>query len=444
MDDRFKQVVMPDGGGNSDPLGTALNRVNRPKPKPNTPKVVNKQKTPAITTPAPTPIRFEASQSAVSSLPAFEAPEIYTPDYGKLQSDFDTMIAGFEDLKNSYAQSSETSKTELSNQLTSLLGEIDTSRTKNRRSLGEAQRVIQEDAFDRQRALDQQMSARGLGGSGLAQLAGIKERMATGQNISQTTQAFYENEESLIKAIDKAQTNYNTSIQKVNDSLHTALATINNQQNALRSDYSQQVMALERQVIADLNSAKQAKLMYDMQVADYSLRKQQADAEILNAERQYQLQLADFGLRKQQANAQIRNADRQYQLQLEEIRRANEQPAIGRTDIETIMMTANSDRARENALLDLGFSASEVRGIISEFSSRFGANFNPYGSVASLVSMGVPYDNALTLAQQMAGGGNQSNTSNTNVNTNNQRSQNTQQRPASNLNPIFGAGFNPY
>ena len=317
MDDRFKQVVMPDGGGNSDPLGTALNRVNRPKPKPkpkpNTPKVVNKQKTPAITTPAPTPIpiRFEASQSAVSSLPAFQAPEVYTPDYGKLQSDFDTMIAGFEDLKNSYAQSSETSKTDLSNQLNSLLGEIDTSRTKNRRSLGEAQRVIQEDAFDRQRALDQQMSARGLGGSGLAQLAGIKERMATGQNISQTTQAFYENEESLIKAIDKAQNNYNTSIQKVNDSLHTALATINNQKNALRSDYTQQVMALEGQVIADLNNAKQAKLAYDMQVADYNLR-------------------------RQQANAEIRNADRQYQLQLDAIRRANEKPTIGRTDIQKL------------------------------------------------------------------------------------------------------------
>lgn len=406
MNYRFEPVVMPDGGGNSDPLGTALNRLNRPTQDKGLQNLA----------------RFGVSRGVGGSLPTFQTPEVYKPDYGRLQTDFDTMISGFEDLKNSYLQSSETSKTDLSNQLTSLLGEIDTSRTKNRRSLGEAQRVIQEDAFDRQRALDQQMSARGLGGSGLAQLAGIKERMATGQNISQTTQAFYENEESLIKAIDKANTDYNMSIQKVNDSLHTALATINNQKNALRSDYTQQVMALERQVIADLNNAKQAKLAYDMQVADYNLR-------------------------RQQANAEIRQADRQYALQLDAIRRANERPTIGRTDIETIMMTANSDRARENALLDLGFSASEVRNIISEFSSRFGTNFNPYGSVSSLVSMGVPYDQALTLAQQMSGGGNQSNTSNTsntNVNTNNQRSQNNQQRPASNLNPIFWSRFNPY
>lgn len=345
MNDLFKNVLMPDGGGNSDPLGTALNRVNRPQPDTGLDSLRRLSTSPQIGMP---------------KLPAFQAPEVYRPDYGRLENDFNTMISGFEDLKSSYLQSAETMKTDLSGQLQNLLGEIDTSRTQNRRSLGEAQRVIQEDAFDRQRALDQQMSARGLGGSGLAQLAGIKERMATGQNISETTQNFYENEEKLIKTIDQAQNNYNMSIQKVNDSLHTALATINNQQNALRSDYSQQVMALERQVIADLNNAKQAKMAYDMAVADYSLR-------------------------AQQANAELRQADRQYALQLDAIARANEKPKLGATDIETVLMTAGTDHSRRLALKDLGFKDAEINAYLADFQKRYGVDFNPYLNAGNTV-----------------------------------------------------------
>lgn len=388
----FENIGLSNRGGTSDPLRDGLNRINRPVPDPGIQQLKNLSTSPRI---------------GMSKLPAFQAPEVYKPDFGKLEGNFNNMLSGFEDLKSSYLKSSETFKTDLSGQLSRLLGEIDTSRTQNRRSLGEAQRVIQEDAFDRNRALDQQMSARGLGGSGLAQLAGIKERMATGQNISEATQNFYENEEKLIKTIDQANQNYNMSIQKVNDSLHTALATINNQKNALRSDYTQQVMALERQVIADLNASKQAKMQYDMAMADYSLR-------------------------AQQANAELRQADRQYTLQLDAIRRANERPTIGRTDIDTVLMTATNDRSRDNALSDLGFTASERRAILSEFQKVYGVDFNPLAVNSSL-------------AQQMSGGGGQSNTSNTNTNNQrNQRNQNTQQRPASNLKPNFRTTYMPY
>ena len=333
----FQNQLVSDGGGGGefDGLKYGIDRINAPIVDTGINQLKNLSTSPGIGMP---------------KLPAFQAPEVYKPDYGKLEGNFNSMLSGFEDLKNSYMKSSETFKTDLSGQLSNLLGEIDTSRTRNRTNLGETQRVIQEDAFDRNRALDQQMSARGLGGSGLAQLAGIKERMATGQNISEATQNFYQNEENLLKTIDQANQNYNMSVQKVNDSLHTALATINNQQNALKSDYTQQVMALERQVIADLNASKQAKMQYDMAMADYSLR-------------------------AQQANAELRQADRQYALQLDAIARANEKPQLTRTQVNEVLMSSMGDKFRMDALLDMGFSKSEATSIMADFSKQFGKDF---------------------------------------------------------------------
>lgn len=196
--------------------------------------------------------------------------QVYTPDYSALEANFNAILQNYADYRDVLNDQYTTGKTGLQQGLENTMEDIGESREASKEALGESRSVIAEDAFNRERALQAQMSARGLSGSGIEQLGGIQNRMATGKAVSETANDFYDTQEALSKQMERSQEAYNTSLQQLDNSLQMALTQIMSQENASRSDYTQMIQNLERQVIADSNAALQAQREWQMSVNSYN------------------------------------------------------------------------------------------------------------------------------------------------------------------------------
>jgi hypothetical protein len=200
--------------------------------------------------------------------------QVHNPDYGALDASFQEILKSFDMYRSSLQDQSETGKLELQQQLEYLLGQIGDSRKDNKQALSSARGTLSEDAFSRQRALQSQMSARGLGGSGIEQLGQVQDRMATGKAVAEIAGAYYDTEEQLMQQIEQSQQNYNMATRKLNDSLNSALAQIMSQEASAKMDYTQTVDNLKRQVIADSNQALQAQREYEASVQSLKMQQQ--------------------------------------------------------------------------------------------------------------------------------------------------------------------------
>lgn len=249
-------------------------------------QVVNPLNNPLPVRATPTPVRTtntSSRSSNVSMVGGGGTMQVYKPDFGALQANMDAILKNYEDYRKVVGDQYDTSKQSLDTGLANSTEDIQESKQDNKNAFGDARGVIAEDAFNRERGLQAQMSARGLSGSGIEQLGGIQNRMATGKAVSETSKGFFENQAELSKQMVRTQETYNTSLQQLNNSLQSALTQIMSDENASRSDYTQMVQALERQVISDTNSALEAQRQWQLSTASYNLQaKQYNDAK--NAE----------------------------------------------------------------------------------------------------------------------------------------------------------------
>lgn len=205
-----------------------------------------------------------------NTMPAFRGMSTFKPDFAGLKSSFDQITSSYDDYKGAIGDQAGIQRSELSMQLDRLMGTIDESRTRNRQELTGARSMISEDAFVRERNLQAQMSSRGLGGSGLEAMNMVQEKMATGKNVSEVMNSYYDAEKEMVKQVEQSQQNYQIAVQKVDSSLQAALAQITNTQAATRMDYEKTVMDLQRQVVESVNAANAARASYDMTVAQFN------------------------------------------------------------------------------------------------------------------------------------------------------------------------------
>lgn len=203
-----------------------------------------------------------ASASGSLNMPSLE---VYKPDYGALQSSFDEILKSFQGYKDATKSQFDANKASLDLNLEQSIRNIGEAGEENKQAFTKGRQQVAEDIYSANRANTAQMSARGLGGSGVEALANLQTRMQAGETVSDMAGEFFDAQEKLVQAEADTRANYNNQLLNLNSSLQSAMAQIASTEASTKMDYTQNVENLKRQVIADTNMAKQAQ--YEWQLA---------------------------------------------------------------------------------------------------------------------------------------------------------------------------------
>ena len=330
--------------------------------------------------------------------------QVHTPDYEQLDQSFSGIMDSYGAFRDAITSQHATGQQELQQQLEYLLGDIDTTRGRARQDLTKSRQQIMEDSFDAQRGLQAQMSARGLAGSGMEQLGNIQQRMAQGDSLSNIANDYYRFEEEMTERITQAQSNYNLSMQKLNDSLQGAMAQIMSQEASTRMDYDQMVDNLQRQVIADANATLEAQRGYDMSLAQYEIQRAQFENAMYEFNVQAQFQQASLEAQRAQMAQSAAQANRQFEFQLRqyEDQMASMNQAPGYVDALTIIKNPDlTTQERTMALQEMGFSQSDVNNMIEQ--NRLGVIHDLQRQVNNLANSDTPHSDIQAFINQYAG-----------------------------------------
>jgi hypothetical protein len=167
--------------------------------------------------------------------------------------------SGFAALKDSYNQMYATGKEGLDTSYQNLLGQLDKQLTEGKQQFGAARGTIMEDSFGRNRDAYRNLASRGLGASGLQQLAGVQNRMETGRQVSNVAGQFYDASEKI--ADTKAQGTQQHALQAegLSNQLAAQLSGLNQQEIEYKNAYQQQVAQLAMQMQQQAAQAAMAK-----------------------------------------------------------------------------------------------------------------------------------------------------------------------------------------
>lgn len=211
---------------------------------------------------------------------------------------------GYGAQRGAYEQTAKTAETEFQQQLDNLLKRSGKQRDANIRNFADARGQINKETFDTQRQMRENMASRGLGNSGLSQLADMQTRMAASDGISRQAEQYYQAAEGLADQEAEAEQRTALGKQKVRDSLGEQMAQLLQSENMSKSQYESQMDALKRQVTSDTNAlensknewgyrsqtdanqAEQARAAWEQQMRDFDFRRQTSDR--------------DFSMRQQQ------------------------------------------------------------------------------------------------------------------------------------------------
>lgn len=280
--------------------------------------------------------------------------QVHTPDYGALEGAFQDIMGSYGAFRDVVQSQHDTRSTALEQQLANVMEDIDHTRSQGRREQTKARQQIMEDSFDAQRALEAQMSARGLSGSGIEQLGSIQQRIAQGQSISDITNQYYEFEREMQQQVVRTHQEYNIAIQDLNNSLQSALAQIMSQEAATKMDYTQMVDKLQHQVISDANAALEAQRNYDMSLAQFEMQRAQFEQQMYQFEVSTQLQM-------QQMAQQAAQADRAYSLQQRQYEDSLGSDTPEYSDFLSVWTTEGIPTSAKRALLkQQGFTDSQI------------------------------------------------------------------------------------
>lgn len=208
----------------------------------------------------------ELTQRNISGLPRIEAPnlQVYRPDFSGLEQSFNQIMQSYEQFRGAAQSQFDTQRAGLDTSLEQSMRNIQQAKEKTTQQFGKSRAQLAEDVFAVNRQTQAQMSARGLGGSGIEAMANIQNRMAAGESISEMANDYFDAQTQLVQAEEDTRTNYNNSLMALNSSLQSAMAQIMSQEASSRMDYTQMVEGLKRQVIADTNSANEAMAQWRM------------------------------------------------------------------------------------------------------------------------------------------------------------------------------------
>lgn len=172
--------------------------------------------------------------------------------------------SAFEQLRQALLGSSATAKEGLKTQFDNLLESLLVQGKENKQQLGQSRGTIMEDAFSRNRDAYRNLAARGLGGSGLQQLAGVQNRMETGRQVSGVTGQYYDNAAKLAEAEEQGNEAYAQQNQVIDDTTNQNLASLSAQEIQYKNSYQQQLANLAMQLQANAQSQMNASSSAEM------------------------------------------------------------------------------------------------------------------------------------------------------------------------------------
>lgn len=187
----------------------------------------------------------------------------YRPDYGKLDQTHQGILDSYGETKNAYNQGYQTDIQALDNSWKNFLERDKQSRLENKQAFSAGQQTIAEDSFDRLRGTQNDLSARGLGASGLAQAGVVQDRIEKGRSINSLANQFVNQGTQLNLQAQEAQDNYGTTRQKYADSLRTALAELLTKENTTKMDYTKMITDLEKSVADSRNNVLNSRGEWD-------------------------------------------------------------------------------------------------------------------------------------------------------------------------------------
>lgn len=145
------------------------------------------------------------------------------------QATIDTLNKTLNDTINTLRTSNEQSRNDL---LTSLKRFQETNAENMRvqqQDYNSARSTLEDESFMNQRGTVANAAARGLGGSGLQQLAQLQNRLAAGKNVSALAQKNQTAQDALRRALAQEQEDYNTKVSNLNKNLEQAIINAQNQ-----------------------------------------------------------------------------------------------------------------------------------------------------------------------------------------------------------------------
>jgi len=169
--------------------------------------------------------------------------------YGQAQNMLGGLdTSGFNALRDSYNQMYQTSQQGLDSSYSNLIGQLDRQLKEGKQQFGAARGTIMEDSFGRNRDAYRNLASRGLGASGLQQLAGVQNRMETGKQVSNVAGQFYDASAKIGEAKTQGTEQHALQSQGLSNQLGSQLAGLNQQEIEYKNAYQQQVAQLAMQM----------------------------------------------------------------------------------------------------------------------------------------------------------------------------------------------------
>jgi hypothetical protein len=222
-----------------------------------------------------TPTGSTATGSAVTSfLQRFNRPETPVIDDAEIlrqaearfrelfgaDPNFDSMLA---DYTNTIRELSESGRVNLERAKELADERFGIAAERAQRGFREGQRTISEQAFLGQREQQQSLIERGLGGSGLAQLGVLQQRIAVGDAVSNMYRNFLDTVQNLGLAEADSELNFATAIQQLNQATEMQILQEKQRLDGLRMNYNTQ----RGQTIQSLSEAARNNRIQDFQLA---------------------------------------------------------------------------------------------------------------------------------------------------------------------------------
>lgn len=185
--------------------------------------------------------------------------DYYRPDWDSLQSSHNQVMGIYGQQRENIAGQFENARGDLQTSFDRALGAHERGQDNRRQDFGEARRQLTEQDFMNQRNVEAGAASRGLGESGVKEMAQIQGRMAMGQGMNEYARQYYQMEEEGERAIQMAREDYESTTVKLQQSLQSALTEIGGAEVMSIQQYTDKVEGLKRQMEQDKQATAMAK-----------------------------------------------------------------------------------------------------------------------------------------------------------------------------------------
>lgn len=183
----------------------------------------------------------------------------YTPDWDKLDKSQEDIMGIFGQQRDNISAEHDLAKEDIKRAFDRSMTTHEKGQDYRRKDFADARRQLTEDSYMQGRDVEAGAASRGLGDSGVKEMAQIQGRMAMGEGMSNFADQYYRMEEEATEAINYAREDYETTTVKLQQTLQSALTDIAGAEVMSTQQYTDKIEQMKRQLSADKTAVSQAK-----------------------------------------------------------------------------------------------------------------------------------------------------------------------------------------